>query len=469
MIMTGTRTEKDSLGEKQVPADAYFGVQTLRAMENFPISGMRAHPALITAHATVKKAAALTNREIGNLDGRIADAIIGACDELIEGRLRDQIIVDVFQAGAGVSFNMNCNEVLANRAIEILGGSRGDYKIVHPNDHVNMAQSTNDTFPTSMRLSSLAMIRELTPVLRKLEETLAGKGEEFDGIIKSGRTHLQDAVPVRLGQEFAAYGATIVRCRRRIESCVPTLSELGIGGTAAGTGINTHPEFRTRVVNHLSRLTGFALVSSPDLHESMQSQFPLADVSSALKLLALELIRIANDLRLLSSGPRTGFAEIRLPPVQPGSSIMPGKVNPVMPEVLNMVAFQVVGNDLTVALAVQAGQLELNVMMPAMAYNVLQSMEILRNTLEVFRVRCLEEITPDAERCEQYALQSVGIATALNRHLGYATAAEVAKESTRTGKSIYEIVVERKLLAPDELARILDPRRMTEPGIPGKD
>ena len=467
--MNASRMEKDSLGELPVPADAYYGIQTVRALANFPISGMRVHPALTTAHATVKKAAALTNKELGSLEEGIADAIVRAADDLIGGKLRDQIVVDVFQAGAGVSFNMNCNEVLANRAIELLGGSRGDYKIVHPNDHVNMAQSTNDTFPTSMRLSALALIRDLVPVLQKLEESFARKGRDFDGIIKSGRTHLQDAVPVRLGQEFAAYAATLARCRHRIEACVPVLSELGIGGTAAGTGINTHPEFRTRIVSHLSRLTGLRLVPSADLRESMQSQLPLADVSAALKLLALELIRIANDLRLLSSGPRTGLAEIQLPPVQPGSSIMPGKVNPVMPEVLNMVAFQVVGNDLVVSLAAQAGQLELNVMMPAMIYNVLQSVEILRNVLEVFRTRCLDGITVDAARCQRYALESVGIATALNRHIGYAAAAEVAQESTRTGKSIYEIVIERNLLDPERLRKILDPRAMTEPGIPGKD
>ncbi len=466
--MSTLRIEKDSLGEKEVPADAYYGVQTARALENFPISGLRAHPALITAHATIKKAAALTNQELGNLDSRIAGAIVQASQEVIEGKLRDQFVVDVFQAGAGVSFNMNCNEVIANRAIESLGGSRGDYKVVHPNDQVNMAQSTNDTFPTSMRLSALMMIRELDPVLERLEGAFASKGKEFDSIIKSGRTHLQDAVPVRLGQEFAAYAATLGRCRARILPCRGTLSELGIGGTAAGTGINTHPEYRTRIVAHLSRLTGFSLSNSPDLRESMQSQLPLSEISSALKLLALELVRIANDLRLLSSGPRTGFAEIQLPAVQPGSSIMPGKVNPVMPEVLNMVAFQVVGNDLTVALAVQAGQLELNVMMPAMIYNVLQSMEILKNTLEVFRSRCVEGITADAARCEHYALDSVGIATALNRHIGYAAAAEVAKESMRTGKSIYQIVVERKLLDSEQLRSILDPRAMTEPGIPGK-
>jgi aspartate ammonia-lyase len=466
--MTQSRTEKDSLGEKQVPAEAYYGIQTARALENFPISGMRAHPALVRAHAIIKKAAALTNRDLGNLEPKIAGAIVQAADELIEGRLRDQIVVDVFQAGAGVSFNMNCNEVIANRAIEILGGRRGDYKVVHPNDHVNMAQSTNDTFPTSMRLSALMMVGELDAVLERLEKAFADKAKEFDGIVKSGRTHLQDAVPVRLGQEFGAYAVTIGRCRARILACRDTLGELGIGGTATGTGINTHPEYRTRMAARLAELTGLALQNSPDMREAMQSQMPLADVSSALKMLALELIRIANDLRLLSSGPRTGLAEIQLPAVQPGSSIMPGKVNPVMPEVLDMVAFQVVGNDLAVSLAVQAGQLELNVMMPAMSYNVLQSFEILKNTLDVFRRRCLEGITADPARCESYALESVGIATALNRHIGYAAAAEVAKESMRTGKSIYQIVVDRKLLDPDQLKRILEPRAMTEPGIPGK-
>jgi aspartate ammonia-lyase len=467
--MSTSRIEKDSLGELDVPADAYYGVQTVRALKNFPISGLKAHRALIAAHATVKKAAALTNQELGNLDAPIAAAIVQAADELIEGELAGQIVVDVFQAGAGVSFNMNCNEVLANRAIEILGGSRGDYKRVHPNDHVNMAQSTNDTFPTSMRLSSLLMIRELDPVLERVQESFAAKGREFDEIVKAGRTHLQDAVPIRLGQEFAAYAVTLHRCRARILQCRESLGELGIGGTAAGTGINTHPEYRRRMVAHLSSLTGLPLRNSPDLREAMQSQLPLSDLSAGLKLLALELIRIANDLRLLSSGPRTGLAEIQLPAVQPGSSIMPGKVNPVLPEVLDMVAFQVVGNDLVVAMAAQAGQLELNVMMPAMIYNILQSMEILKNTLEVFRTRCLEGITADAPRCEHYALESVGIATALNRHIGYAAAAEVAKESVRTGKSIYQIVVERKLLDPQQLRLILDPKTMTEPGIPGKN
>jgi aspartate ammonia-lyase len=466
--MSASRIEKDSLGEKEVPSEAYYGVQTVRALENFPISGLRVHPALVTAHALIKKAAALTNRELGNLPPDIADAIVRAADELIDGTLRDQIVVDLFQAGAGVSFNMNCNEVLANRAIELLGGRRGDYQRVHPNDHVNMAQSTNDTFPTSMRLASLLMIRELDPVLEQLQRAFESKGREFDGIIKSGRTHLQDAVPIRLGQEFSAYATTLGRCRSRIHQCRESLCELGIGGTAAGTGINTHPEYRSRMVGHLAKLTGLPLKNCEDLREAMQSQLPIADISSALKLLALELIRIANDLRLLSSGPRTGFAEIQLPAVQPGSSIMPGKVNPVMPEVLNMVAFQVVGNDLTVSLAVQAGQLELNVMMPSMIANVLQSLEILKNTLEVFRRRCLEGITADASRCEHYALESVGIATALNRHIGYAAAAEVAKESMRTGKSIYQIVVDRNLLDPEQLRRILDPRAMTEPGIPGK-
>ena len=465
--MGATRMERDSLGEKPVPAGAYYGVQTVRALENFPISGLRAHPALIAAHATVKQAAALANRDLGDLPADIADAIVRAAGELVRGELGDAVVVDVFQAGAGVSFNMNVNEVLANRAIEILGGTRGDYARVHPNDQVNLAQSTNDTFPTAMRLAALRLLGELLPALRRLQEAFAAKGREFDPILKSGRTHLQDAVPIRLGQEFAAYAAALGRAADRIAASAPALGELGIGGTAAGTGINSRPEFRSRIVDHLARLTGLPLAPAADLREAMQSMLPFVDLSAALKALALELIRITNDLRLLASGPRTGLGEIRLPAVQPGSSIMPGKVNPVMPEVVAMVAFQVVGNDLVVGFAAQAGQLELNVMMPAISQNLLQSLSILTNALELFRTRCVDGIAADAERCRQYARDTVGLATALNRHLGYAVAAEVARESERTGRSIFEIVVERRLLAPEILEAILDPAALTEPGVPG--
>lgn len=462
------RIEKDSLGTKEVPAQAYYGIQTARAIENFPVSGLKAHPRFVEAYVLLKKAAALANMRMGILKPEIGNAIVKAADEILEGRLRDQFVVDVFQAGAGTSHNMNTNEVLANRAIEILGGVQGDYSKVHPNDHVNMGQSTNDTFPTAMRLAALLLLRELFPILEALQESFKRKAQEFDRILKSGRTHLQDAVPVRLGQEFAAYAVTIGKTTERIKMSSQSLEELGIGGSATGTGLNTHPDYRKEIVKILREMTGLNLRNSPDMREAMQSNFPIADVSSALRLFALEMTRIANDLRLLSSGPTTGFAEIDLPPVQPGSSIMPGKVNPVMAEMLNMVMFQVIGNDLTIAMAVQAGQLELNVMMPVMIFNLLQSIEILKNSLKVFKERCVDGIMANPERCQHYAERSLGLATALNPYIGYSAAAEIAKEAFRTGRSIMELVREKKLLPEEEITKILDPYAMTEPGIPGK-
>lgn len=463
------RQEKDSLGDVRVPTDAYYGAQTARAVENFPISGVREHPALVEAFVAIKIAAAKANMETGMLDPKIGEAIVRAGEEILQGALRDQFVVDVFQAGAGTSFHMNVNEVIANRACELLGGSKGDVHLVHPNDHVNMGQSTNDVFPTAMRVATRMLIRDLLPVLDDLQASFEAKALEFDGIIKSGRTHLQDAAPVRLGQEFAAYAVTIGKARDRIEQAARSIEELGIGGSAVGTGLNTHPHYREKLVAHLRRLTGLkGLRTAPDMREAMQSNLPIAEVSGALRLLALELIRIANDLRLLSSGPTTGFAEITLPPVQPGSSIMPGKVNPVMAEMLNMVCFQVVGNDTTIALAVQAGQMELNVMMPVMAFDLLQSLQILTNALRVFRTKCVDGITAHSERCRQYANRSMALATALNPYIGYAAAAEVVKESVRTGKGIPEIVLEKKRLSPEQLKDVLDPFKMTEPGIPGR-
>ncbi len=464
----GYRLEKDSLGEVAVPASAYYGVQTARAIENFPISGLRPFPDFVWATAIIKEAAADANGGLGLLDPRLADAISRAAAEVAAGRLRDQFVVDVFQAGAGTSHNMNANEVIANRAIELLGGARGDYSLVHPNDHVNMAQSTNDVIPTAIKLASLRMLARLLPATRDLAQTLGEKGIEFDGVIKSGRTHLQDAVPIRLGQEFAAYGAAVARRADWIETAAKDLHELNLGATAAGTGMNSHPDYSAAVTRRLSELTGFALRPAPSLVEATQSLAAFAQVSSALRSLALELIRIANDLRLMSSGPLTGLAEITLPAVQPGSSIMPGKVNPVMAEMLDMVCFQVVGNDAAVAMAVQAGQLELNVMMPAVAYALLQSIQILTTSQAVFAERCVRGITANVERCREMAEASLGLATALNTYIGYSAAAKIAQESLKTGKPIRQLVLEKGLMAPADVARVLDPIALTEPGIPGR-
>ncbi len=461
-----TRLEKDSIGTKEIPADVYYGIQTARAVENYPISGMRAHPTLIKAFGMVKQAAAEANKQLGLVDDRVADAIIRASKEVQEGKWDHQFVVDVFQAGAGVSFHMNSNEVIANRANEILGAKLGDYSNVHPNDHVNYGQSTNDVFPTGMRLGALLELEKLYPVLDNLAAALDKKGKEFHTILKSGRTHMQDAVPMRLGQEFAAYAGAIRRAKDAIRQSSDSLRELGLGGSAVGTGINTHPDYREKAIANLARISGQKLVPVDDMRYAMQSNFAMATVSSSLRNLALEVIRIANDLRLLSSGPNTGFAEINLPALQPGSSIMPGKINPVMPELAAMVSFQVVGNDTAVALAVQAGQLELNVMMPTMAYSVMQSITILTNMLRQFTTKCVEGITANQKRCDFYVQATVSLATALNPYIGYAKAAEIAKEAVATGRSIIEIAREKKLLSEQQINEILDPARMTEPVRP---
>ncbi len=457
-----TRKESDSLGELEVPLDAYYGIQTQRARENFPVSGRGAHPLFVRAYVMTKRVAADTLRELGQLDEARSKAIVTACDEVLEGKLADQFVVDVFQAGAGTSFNMNVNEVIANRALEILGRSKGDYRFLSPNDHVNMAQSTNDTFPTAMHLAALMLLQELIPALKKLESSLLEKGKRFHGVIKSGRTHLQDAVPIRLGDEFKAHGQAIGRSIRQIENSAEDLAELAIGGTAVGTGLNAPRGYRDGMVRRLGELTGFKLKKAPDLREAMQSRLAISGLSGSLRGLALELIRIANDLRLLSSGPTTGLAEIHLPPVQPGSSIMPGKVNPVMLECLNMIGFQVVGNDLTIAMAAQAGQMELNVMMPVMIHNLLESMEILKNYLPVLVERCIEGITVDEERCRMYLERNPALATTLNPKIGYLKAAEVAKESLERGVSIREVVREKGLLSDDEINSTLDPSALVD-------
>jgi aspartate ammonia-lyase len=460
-----TRTEKDSLGTKEIPSDVYYGIQTLRAVENYPISGMRAHPTLIRAIAMVKEAAAQANKELGLVDDKRADSIIAAAREVQQGKWDSQFVVDVFQAGAGVSFHMNSNEVIANRATEISGGKLGEYS-THPNDHVNYGQSTNDVFPTSMRLAALLELEKLYPVLDSLASALEAKGREFHDILKSGRTHMQDAVPMRLGQEFTAYAGAIRRASVSIRQNSEMLRELGLGGSAVGTGINTHPDYREKAIAYLGRISKQKLIAVDDMRYAMQSNIAMAAVSSALRNLALEVIRISNDLRLLASGPNTGFAEINLPGLQPGSSIMPGKINPVIPELAAMVSFQVVGNDLSVAMAVQAGQLELNVMMPTMSYSVLQSITILTNMLKQFTDRCIAGITANPKRNEFYVQSTVSLATALNPYIGYAKAAEIAKESVATGKSIIEIARAKKFLSEDQINEILDPARMTEPVRP---
>lgn len=462
--MKGFRIERDSLGEKEIPLDAYYGVQTARAIENFPISGIKPPEVFIRATAMVKKASAIANMAVGSLDTRIGKAIITAAEEIINGRHHDQFLVDVYQAGAGTSHNMNANEVIANRAIEILGGKRGDYKIVHPNDHVNMSQSTNDTFPTAIRIAALFMIRELLPVLKDLENSLFEKARGFDGVIKSARTHLQDAVPIRLGQDFQAYVVAIVKANTWIKEASQSLKELGIGATAAGTGINTHPEYREKAVWALREITGIQdLRPSRDMLEFINSMADFVKVSSGLRGLAIELTRIANDLRLLSSGPRTGLAEITLPPVQPGSSIMPGKVNPVIAEMLNMICFQVIGNDLTITMASQAGQLELNVMMPVINYNLLQSIGILKNGVKVFTERCVKGIKTNTDRCKDMADKTLGLATVLNPYIGYESAASIAQEAFKTGETVKEVVVRKGVLSKEEAEEVFDPYRMTKP------
>ena len=456
-----TRQEKDSLGSREVPAEVYWGIQTLRAVENFPVSGLREPGWLIDAYMYIKKAATLTHRELGVLDEERARAIVQACDDVLSGKLRDQFVVDVFQAGAGVSFHMNVNEVVTNRALEILGEPRANYGRIHPNDHVNMSQSTNDTFPTAMHLAVLLAWRDFEPILEALADAFHAKGDEFADAIKSGRTHLQDAVPVTLGQEMHAYGAALDRSVAVIDSAVEALVELPMGGNAAGTGINLPDGYRPVIVRHLSEVTGFDLLKAADPRERLQSHQPITGVSASLRNLALELIRISNDLRLLDSGPLTGLKEITLPARQPGSSIMPGKVNPVMPECLNQIAFHVVGADLAVAMAAQAGQLEINVMQPVMIWEILFSIEILKNFLEVFRTGCVEGIVADRERMEDYAHKSPSLATALNPVIGYARAAEIVKKALAENRRVSEVALEETDLGREELEAILSPENLT--------
>ncbi len=439
-----TRIEKDSMGEMEVPANSYYGAQTARAVHNFPISGLKPHPVFVWATVVIKRCAAKANMSTGRLPTNIGDAIVAAADELLAGELAGQFVVDPFQAGAGTSHNMNANEVLANRALELLGRSRGDFSTLHPNDHVNMAQSTNDVIPTAIRLASLEM---LDPLLERLEE-------------------LEDAVPIRMGQEFGAYAAAIRKNREGLEGCIPALLELGIGGTAVGTGLNAEPAYIKAIIEELTVATGFPLIASPDLFEAMQNMDPFFALSSALRRTAVNLGRIANDLRLLASGPRTGLDEIRLPAIQPGSSIMPGKINPSMAEMTNMVCFQMIGCDQAVMLAAQAGQLELNVMMPLIAWNLTFSMELLKNCVQKFTESCIKGIEANEARCRRYLDDSLGLVTVLAPYIGYNASAGIAKESIASGRSIREIVLEQKLMAAEDLDAIMQPDHLTEPGLP---
>jgi aspartate ammonia-lyase len=459
-----TRMERDSLGSLEIPADAYYGVQTARAIANFPISGERLHPEMVRAVTRIKIAAAKANAELGVLDKKQADAIVRAAEEILAGKHDAQFVVDAYQAGAGTSFHMNVNEVIANRAAELLGGQRGDTKLVSPNDHVNMAQSTNDVIPTAMRLAAWTLSGPVIDEAAALAKSLSARARDFAGVLKSGRTHLQDAVPVTLGQEFGGYQVAVEGWAEALKRSRAGLLTLGIGGNAAGTGINAHPKYKERVVAHLGSLTGAPFTSSPNLFEAMQSMAPFVRLSNDLRGFALDLTRIANDLRLLASGPTTGLNEINLPAVQPGSSIMPGKVNPVMLEMTNMVAFQVLGYDTTVAYASQAGQLELNVMMPVIAHNLLRALHILAPALRALREKCIDGITANEEACRAYFDHSISVATALNPYIGYLAAAEVAKESAKTGKTVVTIVRERGLLTEDQIAKVFSPEGMTHPG-----
>ncbi|MCW5942421.1 MAG: aspartate ammonia-lyase [Fimbriimonadaceae bacterium] len=462
------RIEKDSLGDVQVPAAAYWGSQAERSRKLFQITGLTEHPKMIEAFVLLKKACAEVNTQLGLLDPRVGGAIVQAADEVLAGKLRDQFPVDAFHMGAGTSLNMNVNEVLANRAEEILGGKKGEYKKVNPNDHVNYGQSTNDTFPTAMRMASRMMLEELFDAVVELSDAFDEKAEQFDGVLKSGRTHLQDAVPIRLGQEFKAYAISMRKSWRWLEHATFELESLGIGGSAAGTGLNTHPEYRRAVVEKLKEYTGLEFRNSSHLPEAMQSQLPMSALAAGMRILCLELTRVANDLRLLCSGPLTGLAEITLPPVQPGSSIMPGKVNPSMAENLNMVLYQVLGQCHAIDLCVQAGQLELNVMMPGMAFSAQFSLQMLTNVLKTFTENCVWGITANEETCRRYAETSPSLATALNAHIGYKAAADVVKAALREEKTIPEVVREKGLLDEETLRKVLDPAGLTEPGIPGK-
>ncbi|MFD1778400.1 aspartate ammonia-lyase [Fredinandcohnia salidurans] len=465
--MSQVRIEKDFLGEKEVPVDAYYGVQTIRAVENFPITGYRIHEELIIGLAMVKKAAALANMDVKHLYEGIGKPIVQAADEIINGKMHDQFIVDPIQGGAGTSINMNANEVIANRALEILGHEKGKYNEVSPNSHVNMSQSTNDAFPTALHIATLNLIEKLLKTMEYMKEVFQQKAQEFDHIIKMGRTHLQDAVPIRLGQEFAAYARVLERDIKRIQQSRQHLYEVNMGATAVGTGLNAEPRYIENVVKYLAEISGLPLVGAEHLVDATQNIDAYAEVSAALKINMMSMSKIANDLRLMASGPRAGLGEISLPARQPGSSIMPGKVNPVMPEMINQVAFQVLGNDHTISLATEAGQLELNVMEPVLAFNLLQSLSIMNNAFRAFTDYCLSGIKANEERLKDYVERSVGLITAVNPHIGYEVASRIAREAILNGKQVRELCLLYDVLTEEELDLILNPYEMTEPGISG--
>jgi aspartate ammonia-lyase len=464
---SSTRTEKDPLGPLEVPSDALYGVQTVRAVQNFPISGLKPLEPFVVAQVWIKKAAALTHKETGRLDAKLADVIIRAADEVLDGHHRDQFVVDPFQAGAGTSHNMNVNEVLANRANELLGAPRGSYAPVHPNDHVNMAQSTNDTIPTNIRLACLSQLDAFLRAFDGLAAAFAAKGNEFDGIVKAGRTHLQDAMPIRLGQEFSAYAGSLARGLKRVREAADYLRDLGIGGSAVGTGVTVEAEYPALMNRYLKEISHLDLRIGRDRIQLMQSMGDVAGFSAAIRVLALDVSKISSDLRLMVMGPRTGIDEIKLPAVQPGSSIMPGKINPSIPEMVNQVCFQVVGCDTTVSMAAEHGQLELNVMMPVIAFNVLLSMRILTNAASIFSEKCVKGIEANEEMCAYWVERSAALATALMPHIGYAKAAELSKKSVKEGVLIREMVKRDKLLPADQIDDVLDLKKMTEIGVPG--
>ncbi|VVB94766.1 Fumarate hydratase class II [uncultured archaeon] len=462
------RKEKDSLGEIEVPEGALYGAFTTRAYDNFRISGIRAKTEFITSIAIIKKAAALANMKVGNLYKKIGNPIVEAADEVIQGRYRDQFILDVFQAGAGTPFNMNTNEVIANVAIKKLGGKPGDYHIVHPNNHVNMAQSSNDVIPTAIRVSVILTLPALIKELEGIILAFQGKAKEYDDIIKTGRTHLEDAVPIRYGQVFDGYGYSLKRCIDRIESAEKNMLELGIGGTAIGTGINTHPDFKKNVISELRKLTGHEFFQGNSVALSW-SMAGFVEMSNSCRMLAIELNKISNDLRLLNSGPKTGISEIILPEVEPGSSIMPGKINPSIPEAVNMVCFQVMGNDHAVAIAAEAGQLELNVMTPLIAFDLLWSIELLTNTIRMLREKCVSGIIVDEKRCKELLEESHALATVLNPYIGYENVAELVKTALSENKSLKQVLIEKDIIPERYLKEILDPMKMTEPGVIDKE
>ena len=462
------RVEKDSIGTKDVPENVYYGVQSLRAAENFHITGLNMHPEIINSLAYIKKAAAITNCEAGLLDKRRTQAIVQACDEILEGKFREDFIVDPIQGGAGTSLNMNANEVIANRAIEILGGKKGDYSVVNPNDHVNCGQSTNDVIPTAGKMTSLRLLKKLKKQLLRLHSALEQKADEFDSVIKMGRTQLQDAVPIRLGQEFKAYSVAILRDLNRMDKAMDEMRTLNMGGTAVGTGLNADESYLRRIVPNLSEISGMDPVQAYDLIDATQNLDSFVAVSGAVKACAVTLSKIANDLRLMSSGPRAGFGEINLPAKQNGSSIMPGKVNPVIPEVVNQVAFNAIGNDMTITMAAEAGQLELNAFEPIIFYCLFQSIDTIAYAVNTFVDNCVIGITANETRCRYFVENSVGIITAICPYVGYQKAAEIAKEAIKTGESVRKLIIEKGLLTKEQMDEIMDPVQMTEPGISGK-